>query len=146
MCQEIIAFFQLGPNSACLINSSSKSRRNADSKIYKAPGPRGTPLQFAWRCFHSPKTYAHVRDEYKDLMNFLIDYGADKDWTEPNGAIVNKATIEAWCDFSLEQLGAQSEFDYAFCEAGWYHYRYPLYPSQSDIDAYKWEFGRSRRL
>ena len=105
----------------------SQMKEEADSKFYKAPGPRGTPLQYTWRLFHSPKNGAYVRNSLKDLMTLLIDYGADTDWTEPNGAIVNEATIRAWCALSKEQTESQSKFDYAFCEAGWYIYEYPLY-------------------
>lgn len=75
-------------------------------------------------------------------MTQLMDYGADTDWTEPDGAIVDEATIRAWCALSYEQLESQSEFDYAFCETGWYTYKYPLYASQSEIDAYKRENRR----
>lgn len=92
-----------------------------------APGPRGTPLQYAWRLFHSPKNLADVRNSLKDVMTLLMDYGADTDWTEPNGAIVNEATIRAWCALSYKQIKSQSKLDYAFCTAGWYTYEYPLY-------------------
>lgn len=119
------------------MNFSPEQRRNADSKVYKAPGPRGTPLQFAWRCFHSPKARPDQRTNRQKVLRLLMDSGADTDWTEPHGAIVNKATIEAWCALSQEQLASQSEFNYAFCEAGWYNYRYPLSASQSDIDMYR---------
>ena len=60
-------------------------------------------------------------------MTLLMDYGADTDWTEPNGTIVNEATIRAWCKMSDEQIEWQSKFDFAFCKAGWYIYEYPLY-------------------
>ena len=75
------------------------------------------------------------------LMSFLMDSGADTDWTEPNGAIVNEAKIRAWCAMSYEQIESQSKFDCAFCETSWYTYRYPLYATQSDIDAYKEKAG-----
>ena len=70
-------------------------------------------------------------------MTLLMDSGADTDWTEPDGSIVNRATISAWCALSYEQLRSQSEFDHAFCEIFWYNYEYPLYASQSEIDKYK---------
>lgn len=119
------------------MTSYPKSRRNADAKVYKAPGPRGTPLQFAWTCFHSPNNPAYIRENLKDIMILLMDLGADTDWTEPDGTIVNEATIRSWCALSHKQLKSQSEFDYAFCVTGWYIYRYPLYASQSEIKYYK---------
>lgn len=96
-------------------------------KLNKAPGPRGTPLQFAWRCFHSPRKFLGSRRQLQRLMTLLMDSGADTDWTEPDGSIVNRATISAWCAWSEKQLQCQSEFDYAFCEVSWYNYEYPLY-------------------
>lgn len=110
----------------------SRMKEEADSEFYKAPGPRGTPLQYAWRLFHSPKNLADLRNSLKDVMTLLMDYGADTDWVEPNGAIVNEATIRAWCALSDEQIEWQSKFDYAFCTAGWYIYEYPLYFNEID--------------
>lgn len=79
----------------------------------------------------------------KNLMTLLMDSGADTDWTEPNGAIVNKATIRPWGAMSYEQIKSQSEFNYAFCEAEWYIYSYPLYANQSMIDEYKQQWDPS---
>lgn len=114
----------------------SRIKEEAESRIYKAPGPRGTPLQFAWRLFHSPMNPVK-RTYLRDLMALLMDYGADTDWTEPNGIIVNEATIRAWCALSDEQIKSQSKFDYAFCKAGWYIYEYPLYCNEIDARRYR---------
>lgn len=115
----------------------NKVKRFLDRKVnVNAPGPRGTPLQFAWRLFHSPMNPVK-RTYLRDLMALLMDYGADTDWTEPNGIIVNEATIRAWCALSDEQIKSQSKFDYAFCKAGWYIYEYPLYCNEIDARRYR---------
>ncbi|KAM0796938.1 hypothetical protein BDR22DRAFT_936967 [Usnea florida] len=66
----------------------------------EAPSLRGTPLQLAWRCFHSPELSYYHRQELAFLMKVLVENGANTDWTEPNGTDVNKAGILDWCGMS----------------------------------------------
>ena len=121
-------------------------KEEADSKIYEVPGPRGTPLQLAWRLFHSPRKLTDHREKFQKVMMLLMRCGANTDWTEPDGTIVDKTTIRAWCAMSQQQIWLQSEFDYAFCEAGWYTYEYPLYASQSEIEIYKNSTSLGQRM
>ena len=74
-------------------------------------------------------------------MRVLVDYGADTDWTEPNGTVVSEADILAWCDLSYEQMKWQSEFDHAFCRVSGDTYEYPLYATQSQVENYVRRYG-----
>ena len=71
------------------------------------------------------------------MMNVLVENGADTDWTEPNGTMVSKGDILAWCDWSSMQLILQSEFDHAFCRLSRDTYEYPLYATRSQVERYK---------
>lgn len=84
-------------------------KRGVDIKAYST---RGTPLQLAWRCFHSPETLPHNRVVLSKLGSVLVENGADTDWTEPNGTVVSKDDIVAWCRWPHEQLRFQSEFEF----------------------------------
>lgn len=78
-------------------------------------------------------------------MRLFLDSGTAAGWTEPDGTIVNIATIAVWCALSVEQLWSQSEFNFAFCEVSWYTYKYPLYASQEEVDEYKKIYGFTTR-
>ena len=115
------------------------SDRSADfyiSNNYKTPGTRGTPLQLAWRCFHSPEITVYVRHRLREMMIVLVENGADADWTEPNGTFVSKADVLAWCASSWKQMRLQSEFDYAYCRLSRDTYEYPLYATRSQVAKY----------
>lgn len=119
--------------------SPFSSSRSADFYLYntyKAPSTRGTPLQFAWRCFHSPELRSTLREELHEFMSVLVDNGADRYWREPNGAVVSMDDFLACCYLSLGQLESQSEFDHAFCRVSGDTYEYPLYATQSQIEEY----------
>ena len=70
-------------------------------------------------------------------MNVLVENGADTDWTEPDGFVVSKGSILAWCDRSYDQLRLQSGFDHAFCRLSRNTYEYPLYATRSQVEMYK---------
>ena len=77
-------------------------------------GPRGTPLQLAWRMFRSLSVgelmLAHTA-HYQEVMTLLLDHGADASWIEPNGRSVDRRTIETWCAMSYNELIARWEDD-----------------------------------
>ena len=139
---------------SCQLNLSSAvdsttspcySDRSADFYISdncKAYSTRGTPLQLAWRCFHSPETDTLHREQLKEMMNVLVQNGADTDWTEPDGTVVSKGSILAWCSCSYKQLRLQSEFDHAFCRVSGDTYEYPLYATPAQVERYRRTDGR----
>ena len=73
-------------------------------------GPPGTPLQMIWKilryceCFQS---LSLERMRIQTIMRFLRDQGANCDWVEPDGSVVNKAEIDALCNMTEGQLEAQ---------------------------------------
>lgn len=69
-------------------------------------------------------------------MEMLVISGADTEWTEPNGTIINKVEIMSWCSMDGNELKVQSEFPYAFCEAGHHSWKYPLYATQEQVHRY----------
>ena len=77
-----------------------------------------------------------IRMGLSGLMRALVENGADTDWTEPNGTIVSKADVLAWCDLSSTKIRLQSEFDYAFCRVSGDTYEYPLYATRSQVKRY----------
>ena len=141
MVQKQPGSCQLNLNSAVdSMTSPCYLDRSADFYIsdnYKAFSTRGTPLQLAWRCFHSPEIDWCNRLELARFMNVLVENGADTDWTEPNGTIVSKGDILAWCGWSYMQLKLQSEFHYPFCRVSRGTYEYPLYATRSQVEKYK---------
>ena len=98
-------------------------------------GPRGTPLQLAWRMSLAPYDRGRIvsRDRLQYLqsvMKLLLDYGAEATWTEPNGMVVDRPTIEAWCALSRNQLPMDwGDSKYPYCISNWYTYEFPLYVS-----------------
>ena len=138
--QKQIGRFQLILNSAVGSTISPiSSNRNADFyrfNVHKGPSPGGTPLQLAWRCFHSPELKPITRVDLAELMKVLIENGADTNWTEPCGTVVSKSGLLAWCDLSFKQLRSQSEFDHAFCRVSGDTYEYPLYATPAQVDKY----------
>ena len=98
-------------------------------------GPRGTPLQLAWRVFRSSSVddltqypFYHLRE----IMKLLLNYGANTSWIEPNGLSVDRHTIEAWCAMSREELKARWEDDdYPYCKSTWDTYEFPLYRTRN---------------
>ena len=145
MVQKQIGRYQLILNSAVGSTiSPMSSNRSADSflsNVHKAPSPRGTPLQFAWRCFHSPELDYDTRAALAGVMKGLVENGANTNWTEPNGTNVNKVDVMAWCAVSHPQLTLQSEFDCAFCRLSRDMYEYPLYATRSQVEIYKRTLG-----
>ena len=106
-------------------------------------GPRGKPLQLAWRTFRS-RSIKHLEDygcsPLQKVMKSLLDHGADASWIEPNGLSVDRRTIEAWCAMSEEELIARWEDDdYPYCKSTWDTYEFPLYRTRNhlEIDASK---------
>ena len=85
------------------------------------PGPRGTPLQLAWRLFRSIsvddlETYSFKG--HQEIMKLLLNNGANTSWVEPNGLSVDRRTIEAWCAMSKEELIARWEDDdHPYCKS-----------------------------
>ena len=102
-------------------------------------GPRGTPLQLAWRMSRAPydkrKSCVVFQLQYfQSIMQLLLRHGAEASWTEPNGTVVDRATIEAWCALSFTQLETErGESYYPYCISNWYTYEYPLYVSHKPI-------------
>ena len=101
------------------------------------PGPRGTPLQLAWRTFRSIQVAENVlfyvqRELYRlqGAMQLLLSFGADPSWVEPNGMSIGRHIIEAWCTMSYEEMNTRWEDDdYPYCISNWYTYEFPLYHS-----------------
>ena len=110
-------------------------RHGADPNIF---GPRGTPLQLAWRTFRSLSVdwienffYSY----HQEVMTLLLEYGADASWIEPNGLSLDQAIIEAWCAMSKEELIARWEDDdYPYCESDWNTYEFPLYHKRKQLE------------
>ena len=102
-------------------------RHGADPNV---SGPRGTPLQLAWRTFHSLSYSRWKCHIFRHAMELLLEYGADPNWVEPNGIAIDRGTIEAWCAMSDEEMHARwQDDDYPYCESNWYTYEFPLYGS-----------------
>ena len=93
------------------------------------PGPRGTPLQLAWRTFRSLSVddlKKYPFDRPQEIMELLLDNGANASWVEPNGLSVDRRTIEAWCAMSQEELIARWEDDdNPYCLSSWSTYDNP---------------------
>ena len=98
-------------------------------------GPRGTPLQLAWRMFRSI-TIINDRVSFQKskhlhlqkAMKLLLDAGANPSWDEPNGISIDRRTIQIWCAMSREELKARwYDHDYPYCVSNWYTYEFPLY-------------------
>ena len=104
------------------------------------PGPRGTPLQLAWRMFRSisvddPREYCFHPPQ--EVMKLLLDYDANASWVEPNGLSVDRHKIEAWCAMSDEELRTRWEDDdYPYCESNWYTYEFPLYRTRKQLESH----------
>ena len=100
-------------------------RHGADPNV---SGPRGTPLQLAWRTFRSRPYLRWKCDRFQRAMKLLLECGADPDWIEPNGIAINRGTIEAWCAMSeMERHARWEDDDYPYCKSNWYTYEFPLY-------------------
>ena len=92
-------------------------------------GPRGTPLQLAWRIFRSVAS-SSGRKSFQEVMTLLLDSGAESSWVEPNGVSIDRSTIEAWCAMSYEEMEERWMInDYPYCISNWYTYEFPLYGS-----------------
>lgn len=100
-------------------------------------GPRGTPLQLAWRMFRSI-TIINDRVSFQkskhlhlqQAMELLLDAGANPSWVEPNGISIDRRTIQIWCAMSYKELKARwYDHDYPYCVSNWYTYEFPLYHS-----------------
>ena len=80
-----------------------------------------------------------------------MNAGADTNWTEPDGTVVDKAEIRTWLAGSDGQLYSQEvsqemyskERNYAFCEVDWYDYEYPLYARRDGPDDRKYYRDKS---
>ena len=68
-------------------------------------------------------------------MDVLILYGADTNWTEPNGAVITKDEILRWTRMSEDQLALQKDFEYPFCRAYVKTFEYPLEADSSKVSA-----------
>ena len=86
-------------------------------------GPRGTPLQFAWKMFRSLSFVAKIgswigHQYFQDVMRLLLDSGADPSWVEPNGISIDRLTIETWCSMPEEKMKARwDNDDYPYCKS-----------------------------
>lgn len=104
-------------------------------------GPRGRPLQLAWRLSRAPRhslsTYSSAPHYLQQAMRLLLDFGADPSWVEPNGISIDRRTIEAWCAMSEEEMDAHwMDGDYPYCKSNWYTYEFPLYhPAASNVES-----------
>ena len=100
------------------------------------PGPRGTPLQLAWRTFRSELNnivslyWEEKLQSRQEAMRLLLNFGADPSWVEPNGMSIDRHIIEAWCAMSYAEIVTRWEDDdYPYCISSWYTYEFPLYRS-----------------
>ena len=82
------------------------------------------------------------RVEIAKLMGVLILYGADTNWTEPNGAVITKDEILRWTRMSLDQLALQEDFKYLFCRAFLNTFGYPFEADSSMVSTYRRAKGR----
>ena len=99
-------------------------------------GPRGTPLQLAWRTFRSMTVDKVEVGHYEcqTIMTLLLDNDANASWVEPNGLSINSRIIEAWCDMSPEEMVARWEDDdYPYCISTWDTYEFPLYHTRKQL-------------
>lgn len=99
-------------------------------------GPRGTPLQLAWRMFRSNpaagrnQDYCFYYKPFQEAMSLLLEYDAFSSWVEPNGISIDRRTIQDWCAMSGAEMKSRwEEYDYPYCLSNWYTYEFPLYPS-----------------
>ena len=104
-------------------------------------GPRGTPLQLAWRMFRSLSTIDEFKyllhSSFQEVMTLLLDYGANASWVEPNGLSIDRRVIEVWCAMSWEELRARWEDDdYPYCISDWDNYEFPLYRRRKQLETH----------
>ena len=118
-------------------------KHGADANV---SGPRGTPLQLAWRMFRSipiandlyssgQRECISEQCEYlQRSMALLLDFGANPSWVEPNGISIDRHTIQAWCAMSVEEMKARwDEVDYPYCISDLDTYEFPLYRSALNL-------------
>ena len=100
-------------------------------------GPRGTPLQLAWRMFRSLSVIGTLHSTFQKIMTLLLDYGANASWVEPNGLSIDRRVIEAWCAMSWPKLRARWEDDdYPYCKSTWDTYEFPLYRRRKQLETH----------
>lgn len=98
-------------------------------------GPRGTPLKLAWRSLHAHKVarrdYESVSEfRVRDLTDFireLLVHGAECEWVEHDGTVVDRRLIEYW----LDDVERPDEYRGPHCKSDWYTYEFPLYHDSS---------------